>query len=118
MPDELSTKVGLTTPQVDDASTVDQAIQLINEGNKIAAIRLLRTHYDVSLKVAKDAADMLAQGQNVDMEWLKMRASQTATQYVKLTPESPGSGVSNYVIWICILIVLLGMIIFLITVVR
>ena len=64
---------------MNESSTIGQAAQLVKEGDKIAAIRLLRNHYDVSLKVAKDAADLLEKGQTVDMEWLKMRANQAAS---------------------------------------
>jgi hypothetical protein len=37
---------------------------------------LLRDYYDLSLKVAKDAAELLEKGQAVDIDWLKMKASQ------------------------------------------
>lgn len=55
----------------EDASIFNQAAQLVCEGNKIAAIRLVHIRYDVSLKVGKDAVDLIEKGQQVDKEdWL------------------------------------------------
>jgi ribosomal protein L7/L12 len=85
----------------DDASTISQAAQLVKEGDKIAAIRLLRNHYDVSLKVAKDATDLLEKGQTVDMEWLKMRANQAASSIVKLPSEPVNRGSRSLLLWVC-----------------
>jgi ribosomal protein L7/L12 len=86
---------------IDDESTIGQAAQLVKEGDKIAAIRLLRNHYDVSLKVAKDAADLLEKGQTVDMEWLKMRANQAVSSIVKLPPEPVNRGSRSLLLWVC-----------------
>ena len=101
----------------DDASTFSQAAQLLREGNKIAAIRLLRDRYDVSLLVAKEAADLLEKGQKVDIEWLKIRAKRTASASVKLPLESRSWGVSDFIPWGCIALVLLVVIFIIVTVV-
>ena len=85
---------------IDGAFTIGEAAQLLKEGDKIAAIRLLRNHYDISLKVAKDAADLLEKGQTVDMEWLKMRANQAASSIVKLPPEPAHGGSRSLLLWI------------------
>jgi LSD1 subclass zinc finger protein len=91
----------------EDAATLSQAAQLIREGKQIAAIRLLRNRYDISLKVAKEAADLLEKGENVDIQWLKMRASQSAVMNVNPPAESPIQGNSVSFPWVVILLVLL-----------
>jgi ribosomal protein L7/L12 len=92
---------------VDDGATLGLAVQLIQQGDKIGAIRLLRNRYDVSLKVAKDAADLMETGQEVDMAWLKMKASQAASPAVHLPAENHGRSGINYLAIGCILGVLL-----------
>ena len=92
---------------MDDASIIDQAVQLLQDGDKIAAIRLLRNHYDISLKVAKDAADLLEKGQAVDIEWLKMRANQEASTIVKLPSEPVNRGSRSLTLWVSFLGILL-----------
>jgi len=91
----------------EDASTISQATQLVREGNKVEAIRLLRNQYDVSLKVAKEAADLLEMGQTVDMEWLKLRANQAASPSVKYPAESAPRGNRSTILWGCVFGVLL-----------
>jgi LSD1 subclass zinc finger protein len=91
----------------DDALTLSQASQIIREGDKIAAIRLLRNRYDISLKVAKEAADLLEKGENVDIEWLKWRASRSASINVTPPAEPPIQGNRVFIPWGFILLILL-----------
>jgi ribosomal protein L7/L12/uncharacterized protein YbaR (Trm112 family) len=112
---QLAPQVNLAPTPVDDASTFSQATQLIKEGEKIAAIRLIRNRYDVSLMVAKDAADLLEKGQYVDIEWLKIRAGKVASASVKLPPAQHSRGVNSFILWGCLFGVLLVLMIILLT---
>jgi len=108
----LTTQVNLTSSPADEASIIAQASLLVREGNKIAAIRLLRSHYDVSLKVAKNAADQLEKGQSVNMEWLKIQASQAVSPYVKPFVESERRDFRGFLFWACLSGILLILILF------
>jgi ribosomal protein L7/L12 len=112
---QLGPLANLVPTPVDDASAFSQATQLLKKGDKITAIRLLRNHFDVSLMVAKDAADRLEKGQQVDIEWLKIRAGKVASASVKLPPAQHSKGVNSIILWGCLLGVLLVLIIILLT---
>jgi ribosomal protein L7/L12 len=116
---QLSPQVNHISSPANDASIINQAAQLIRNGNKMAAIHLLRSHYDVSLKLAKDAADLLDKGRPVDIAWLKMRAQQAVLANEKLPPESSRRGASGYLFLIFLLgVLLVGVFILLIIAVR
>jgi LSD1 subclass zinc finger protein len=112
---QLSPQVNQTYTPANDVLTISQATKLIQDGKKIAAIHLLRSYYDVSLKVAKEAADLLERGEKVDMEWLKMRAQQAASVNVKLPQESERRVVSSHKFLIFLLGVILVAAIILLT---
>jgi LSD1 subclass zinc finger protein len=101
---------------VDDDATFSQATQLIRDGKKIEAIKLLRLQYDLSLKVAKEAADRLDQGQIVDIQWLKIQANRAATPYVKQAPDKSDLKVTPLIPGGCVLLVILVVIIILLAV--
>ena len=81
VPVDLS-RFSIPTPGIsssmDSAAVMSQATKLILEGKKIDAIKLLREQFDVSLKVAKEATELLEKGQPVDVGWLKEKANQLA----------------------------------------
>jgi LSD1 subclass zinc finger protein len=92
------------------------AIELITSGKKIEAIKLLRETYDLSLKTAKEAADALESGQEIDIELLRLQNSRQSTQqarapYAEHQTRTEGFSrrrtAHNLLIWLAIIVSLL-----------